>query len=102
MIALLLRRGGSSCRTTAAASSLTTLRRHFAVAKELAGITRRFRLHDLRHTAASKMASAGVPLQVIAEVLVELVFDLLDLPEKKNAARPFVTFAASVTLHGRP
>jgi integrase len=49
--------------------SLSTLRRHFAVAKELAGITRRFRIHDMRHTAASKMASAGVPLQVIAKVL---------------------------------
>jgi integrase len=49
--------------------SLTTLRRHFATAKELAGITRRFRLHDLRHTAASKMASAGISLQVIAKVL---------------------------------
>jgi integrase len=49
--------------------SLTTLRRHFAVAKELAGITRRFRLHDLRHTSACKMASAGLPLQVIAKVL---------------------------------
>jgi hypothetical protein len=38
-----------------------------------------------------------VPLQVIAKVLVELVFELLDVPEKRNAARPFVTFAASVT-----
>ena len=49
--------------------SLTTLRRHFSSAKELAGIQRRFRIHDLRHTAASKMASAGVPLQVIARIL---------------------------------
>jgi hypothetical protein len=37
-----------------------------------------------------------VPLQVIAKVLVELVFELLDVPEKENAARSFVTFAASV------
>jgi hypothetical protein len=35
-----------------------------------------------------------VPLQVLAEVLVELVFDLLDVPEKRNAARSLLTFAA--------
>jgi integrase len=45
------------------------LRRHFAKAKQLAGLHRRFRFHDLRHTSGSKMASAGVPLQIIAKVL---------------------------------
>ena len=49
--------------------SLTTFRRHFSIAKKLAGITRRFRLHDIRHTAASKMSSAGISLQIIAKVL---------------------------------
>ena len=48
--------------------SLSTLTRHFKMAKKLAGITRRFRSHDCRHTAASKLASA-VSLQVIANVL---------------------------------
>ena len=49
--------------------SETRVRRHFAIAKELAGITRRFRFHDLRHTFASTLASRGVSLQVIAKAL---------------------------------
>jgi integrase len=49
--------------------SETRIRRHFVVAKEIAGITRRFRFHDLRHTFASTLSSKGVSLQVIAKVL---------------------------------
>lgn len=49
--------------------SETRVRRHFAIAKEIAGITRRFRFHDLRHTFASTLASRGVSLQVIAKAL---------------------------------
>lgn len=49
--------------------SSTRVRRHFAIAKEVAGITRRFRFHDLRHTFASTLASRGVSLQVIAKAL---------------------------------
>ena len=45
------------------------IRRHFAIAKEVAGITRRFRFHDLRHTFASTLASRGLSLQVIAKAL---------------------------------
>jgi len=50
-------------------SCLVTIRHHFTTAKEIAGITRRVRLHDLRHTFASRLASAGVSLQVIAKAL---------------------------------
>ena len=46
-----------------------TLRRAFLQAKRIAGITRRFRFHDLRHTAACTLASAGVSLQVIQKIL---------------------------------
>jgi integrase len=45
------------------------VRRAFLRAKRIAGITRRFRFHDLRHTAACSLASAGVSLQVIQEIL---------------------------------
>jgi integrase len=41
------------------------LLRYFAIAKALAGIKRRFRFHDLRHSFGSFHASAGTPLQVI-------------------------------------
>jgi len=41
--------------------SVTTIRRYFATAKELAGITRRLRFHDLRHTFASDLVTAGIP-----------------------------------------
>ncbi len=47
----------------------STLIRHFEVAKRLAGIRRRFRFHDLRHTFASRLASRGQSLQVIAKAL---------------------------------
>ena len=43
--------------------------RAFTTAKKIAGITRRFRFHDLRHTFASTLASQGVSLQVIARAL---------------------------------
>jgi integrase len=45
------------------------VRRAFLRAKRIAGITRRFRFHDLRHTAACVLASAGVSLQVIQKIL---------------------------------
>jgi integrase len=49
--------------------SLTRIRRTFALAKQLTGITRRFRAHDLRHTFGCRLASGGVPLQIIAKAL---------------------------------
>lgn len=46
-----------------------SVRRAFLRAKRIAGITRRFRFHDLRHSAACALASAGVSLQVIQKIL---------------------------------
>lgn len=41
--------------------SLTTVCRYHGLAKKIAGITRRLRFNDLRHTFASRLASRGVP-----------------------------------------
>lgn len=49
--------------------SESTLRRYFAIAKRLAGITRRCRLNDLRHTFASNLASEGLSLLDIRDAL---------------------------------
>lgn len=45
------------------------VRRAFDLAKKLAGITRRLRLHDLRHGLGSRLASRGVSLPVIGKLL---------------------------------
>lgn len=45
------------------------VRRAFLRAKRIAGINRRFRFHDLRHTAVCSLASAGVSLQVVQKIL---------------------------------
>lgn len=49
--------------------SVATVARHFRKAKKLADIKRRFRFHDLRHSFASRLASSGVTIQVIAKAL---------------------------------
>ena len=49
--------------------SEATLRRYFALANKLAGITRRCRLNDLRHTFASNLASEGMSLLEIRHAL---------------------------------
>lgn len=41
----------------------------FSTAKSLAGITRRFRPHDMRHTFASRLSSQNVSLQVISRAM---------------------------------
>ncbi len=46
-----------------------TVKMHFKLAKELAGIRRTVRFHDLRHTFASRLASRGISLQVISKAL---------------------------------
>jgi len=45
------------------------LRRSFLRAKRIAQITRRFRFHDCRHSAASTLGSMGVSMQVIQKIL---------------------------------
>jgi len=45
------------------------IRRVFLRAKELAGITRRFRPHDLRHTFGCRLADRNISLQKIAKAL---------------------------------
>lgn len=47
----------------------TRVLRAFRTAKKLAGITRRFRFHDLRHSFGSGLASEGVSLQAIQKML---------------------------------
>ncbi len=49
--------------------SKSTIDRYFRIAKRLAGITRRLRIHDLRHTFGCDLATDGVPLQFIGKVM---------------------------------
>jgi integrase len=49
--------------------SVTTINRYFSIAKILAGITRRVRFHDLRHTFGSKLASHGISTGIIRRCL---------------------------------
>jgi integrase len=49
--------------------SESTINRYFKIAKQLAGITRRLRFHDLRHTFGSDLATAGLPLPFIGKVM---------------------------------
>ncbi len=49
--------------------SMTRIRRVFILAKKLAGISRRLRPHDLRHTFGCRLASKSVGLQIIAKAL---------------------------------
>jgi integrase len=49
--------------------SWTMVKKTFELAKLLAGITRRCRFHDLRHTFGCRLASGGVSIQVIAKAM---------------------------------
>lgn len=49
--------------------SWSTVRRYFVLAKTVAGIARRVRFHDLRHSCGSMLASAGVSPIIIRDIL---------------------------------
>jgi integrase len=49
--------------------STSRIRRAFLLAKALAGINRRFRPHDLRHTFGCRLADKNISLQKIAKAL---------------------------------
>ena len=51
------------------AISETRVRRAYALAKKLAGMTRPCRFHDLRHTFASRLVSGGHSMRVVATAL---------------------------------
>ncbi len=49
--------------------SESTIKRYFKTAKAIAGITRRFRFHDQRHTFASTLASRGINSFTLRDLL---------------------------------
>jgi integrase len=49
--------------------SESTIKRYFQIAKAIAGITRRFRFHDLRHTFGSTLATKGINSFVLRDLM---------------------------------
>ena len=49
--------------------SVSTIKRYFTTAKQIAGITRPFRFHDQRHTFASTLASKGINSFTLRDLL---------------------------------
>lgn len=64
--------------------SVSTINQHFRKAKLIAGITRRFRFHDMRHTFASRLASNGVSLQVISRALGQKTTEMAERYARPN------------------
>jgi len=46
-----------------------TITHRFAAARDACGLSRDIRFHTLRHSAATQMLSAGIPLPVIQRIL---------------------------------
>lgn len=65
--------------------SESTLRRYYDIAKGLAGITRRCRLNDLRHTFASNLADEGLSLLDIRDALGHTTVRMSERYAKPNA-----------------
>lgn len=63
--------------------SVAVVNRYFKRAKSIAGITRRFRFHDLRHSFGSGLASKSVSLQHI-----QMALGHADLASTQRYARP--------------
>lgn len=83
--------------------SESTLRRYFAIAKQIAGITRRCRVNDLRHTFASNLASNGCNLLDIRDALGHTSTRMSERyakpsPERLEAVRQAINRVASTNL----
>jgi integrase len=86
----------------------TRVRRTFALAKKLAGIKRRLRFHDCRHTFASRLISAhGVSMRVVATALGHTTTEQTERYAKPSefamrqikTALDADTFATNITTH---
>lgn len=86
----------------------TRVRRTFVLAKKLAGIERRLRFHDCRHTFASRLISAhGVSMRVVATALGHTTTEQTERYAKPSefamrqikTALDADTFAANITTH---
>lgn len=63
-----------------------TFRSYFERAKRLAGITRRCRIHDMRHTLGARLSSTGANLQMISAVLAHSTTRLSERYSHPSAA----------------
>ena len=72
----------------------STLKRYFKIAKWIAGITRRFRLHDLRHSFASDMGSEGYGEHVLMGLLGHTTTAMT-----RRYVRPHASLLESIRRH---
>jgi site-specific recombinase XerD len=88
---------GAPCNSTC------TLHRYFKIAKAIAGITRRCRVNDLRHTFASNLATNGCNLVDIRAALAHTSTRMSERyakpsPERLEAVRAAINRATGITL----
>jgi integrase len=81
--------------------SESTLRRYFAIAKRLAGISRRCRLNDLRHTFASNLINDGIPSIVVRDALGHADVRMTQRYAKPSA-HALEQMRASLNRRGKP